>query len=184
MKPWPVSLGVLIGLLAGGLILLVSSSPGGDAIRILPPPSPAPLVVQVSGAVARPGVYNLPQGSRVKDAIHAAGDMTANADPGALNLAALLEDGQRVEVPLEGAPPQTSGEPPSRSVTIPGGLVNINTATQAELEGLPEIGPTLAQRIVEYRQAHGPFATIEAIQDVEGIGEGVFEKIKGLITVR
>jgi len=179
MKPWPVSLGVLIGLLAAGLIFLVSTSPRGEAIRILPPPSPPPLVVQVSGAVVRPGVYSLPQGSRVQDAIDAAGGASTGAGLGALNLAALLQDGERVDVPLPGAPPPAGG-----STSPASGLININTATQADLESLPEIGPTLAQRILEYRQAHGPFAAIEAIQDVEGIGQGVFEKIKALITVR
>ena len=79
---WPISLGVLIGLLVAGFILMVSSSPRGEAIRILPPPSPLPLSVYVSGAVAQPGVYNLPQGSRVQDAIRAAGEALPDADLG------------------------------------------------------------------------------------------------------
>ena len=184
---WPISLGVLIGLLVAGFILLVSSSPRGEAIRILPPPSPLPLSVYVSGAVAQPGVYNLPQGSRVQDAIRAAGEALPDADLGALNLAAPLEDGDRVEVPLIGAAGSSQPTPGiSRFATggATGGPVDINSATQEALEGLPGIGPTLARRIIDYRQANGPFASIEAIQDVEGIGPGIFEEIKELITVR
>ncbi len=192
MKPWwgvawPISLGVLIGLLVAGFMMLVSSSPRGEAIRILPPPSPQPLSVYVSGAVARPGVYSLPQGSRVLDAIRAAGEALPDADLESLNLAAPLEDGVQVEMPIIGAA-ETSQATPGASRFAPGGatggLVNINTAAQEELEGLPGIGPTLAQRIIDYRQANGPFASIEAIQDVEGIGPGIFEEIKELITVR
>jgi len=182
---WPISLGVLIGLLGAGVILLVGSPPRGEAIRLLPPPAAPPLVIDVSGAVSRPGVYKLPQGSRVQDALQAAGGALPEADLGTLNLAGPLDDGSLVRVPVKGE----SQSPPSRSgnVSIPGAsgsLTNINTATQEELENLPGIGPTLAQRIVEYRQANGPFATIEAIQEVSGIGPGTFEKIKDLITVQ
>ncbi len=141
----------------------------------------------MSGAVARPGVYSLPQGSRLQDAIRAAGEALPDADLGVLNLAASLEDGSQVDVPVIGAAgssPSAAGASRFASGGATGGLVDINTATQEELESLPGIGPTLARRIIDYRQANGPFASIEAIQDVEGIGPGIFKEIEELITVR
>jgi competence protein ComEA len=164
---------------------------------VLPePPTPSPLRVHVTGAVAAPGVYQLPAGSIVQDAITAAGGPLAEADPNALNLARLLRDGDQVLVPLKpqaAAPAATlapgatpaAGTPgtAAASVPTPSGPINLNTASAAELEALPGIGPALAQRIVEYRNAHGPFAAIEAIMDVPGIGEGKFAAIKDLITV-
>jgi competence protein ComEA len=184
-RVWPLGLGVLIGLLAAGLLLLASSPPRGEAIRLSPPSSPPPLVVHVGGAVAQPGVYELPHGSRIQDAIQAAGGARPQAALEGLNLAAPLEDGAQVYILSENEtqpPGTTTGGFPSRSGGVE--LVNINTATQAELEKLPGIGPTRAASIIAYRQEHGPFASIEAIQEVEGIGEGVFEEIKDLITVR
>jgi competence protein ComEA len=181
---WPLGIGILIGLLAAGLLLLASGPRRGEAIRLSTPPSPAPLVVHVSGAVAQPGVYELPQGSRVEDALDAAGGTLPQAVLEGLNLAEPLTDGAQVYVTSinETPPGTTTGGFPSRSGGIT--LVNINTASQAELEGLPGIGPILAERIIAYRQEHGPFADIEAIQEVEGIGPGTFEEIRGLITVR
>jgi competence protein ComEA len=89
-----------------------------------------------------------------------------------------------VDVPIEGASPVIVELPATRSGGGVGSLVDINTATQADLERLPEIGPALAQQILDYRQTHGPFPSIEAIQDVPGIGEGIYAKIKDLITVK
>jgi competence protein ComEA len=178
-------LGVLMGLLAGGLVLLVSSAPRGEAIRLLPPPTAPPLTVHVDGAVVQPGVYELPQGSRIQNAIQAAGGVLPEADLQALNLAALLEDGATIRVPERGSAPSLSESTRGGEIAVdPGGLIDINTATQEALESLPGIGPTLAQRVIEYRQANGPFPSIEAIQNVPGIGPGIFEKIKGLITVK
>jgi len=181
---WPISLGVLIGLTAAGLLLLVSSRPRGEAIRLSPPPTAPPLVVDVSGAVTQPGVYELTPDSRVQDAIRAAGGALAEADLAGLNLAAPLEDGAAIRVPVRGetpSPPSRSGEIPVPGVT--GGLININTATQEGLESLPGIGPTLAKRVIQYREANGPFPNIEAIENVSGIGPGIFEKIRDLITI-
>ncbi len=182
---WPISLGVLIGLLAAGLLLLMSRPPLGEAIRLSPPPTALPLVVDVNGAVTQPGLYVLPPGSRVQDAIQAAGGSLPEADLAGLNLAAPLEDGAAIRLPAQG---ETQSPQPSRSGDVPipgvpGGLININTATQGELESLPGIGPALAQRVIDYRGANGPFPEIEAIQNVSGIGPGIFEKIKELITV-
>ena len=170
--------------------MLISSPPRGAAIQLSPPPTTPPLVVHVSGAVTQPGVYELERGSRVQDAIQAAGGITLDGDTQALNLAAPLEDGALVYVPLQieaqpmmmtpgAAIPSQAGNP----APAPGGLININTASQSELESLPGIGPVLAQRIIEYRQSHGPFSNAEEIMDVSGIGPGIFKKIKDLITV-
>lgn len=152
---------------------------------LLPTPTPAPMRVHVSGAVRQPAVYELAPGSIVQDAVDAAGGPAADADLDCINLALELRDQQQVYVPRRGEmgppPPVSGGEPDSGGPA--GALININTATTAELETLPRIGPTMAQRIVEYREANGPFATIEDIQDVPGIGPATFEGLKDLIAV-
>jgi competence protein ComEA len=111
--------------------------------------------------------------------------LVPEADTQALNLAAFLQDGEQISIPAV-QPTQPALEPPARAAPLPtaqsGKLININTATQAELESLPGIGPALAQQIIAYRKANGPFATIEDIIDVPGIGPKTFEKIKDLIT--
>lgn len=184
---WKIAFGVVCGLLAAGLILLASQPPRGAAILLQPPPTAKPIVVHVAGAVAQPGVYSLAPGSRVEDAIQAAGGLLPEANGAALNLAAFVQDGERVVAPT--LPPAiTPGAPAVRSGTaepLPeaGQLININTASKAELESLPGIGPVTAQQIIAYREANGPFAQIEDIMDVPGIGEKTFEQIKDLITV-
>jgi competence protein ComEA len=146
------------------------------------------MVVHVSGAVARPGVYELPAGSRIQDALLAAGDILPGANPEALNLAALLEDGAKIVVPLLEPPtdliPSLASSPalPANG-GLPIGPIDINQATQVELESLPGIGPVIAQRIIAYRDENGPFTTAEAIQNVAGIGPATFEDIENLITV-
>ncbi len=189
-------------IVMGGLVLVVSW-PRPAAIEIVSPPTstpvptstptatPRPLLVYVSGAVARPDVYTLAPDSIVKNAIEAAGGATAQADLTRLNLARSLQNGEQVYVPQKGEesppPPPASVEAPatpqSALSTQPGSKLNINTATAAELEQLPGIGPVLAQRIVEYRTANGPFESIEDVKKVSGIGEAKFEQIKDLITV-
>lgn len=183
---WKIAFGVLCGLLGAGLILLVARQPRGESIRLLPPPTPAPLIVHVDGAVAQPGVYTLAVGSRVQDAIQAAGGLLPEANTASVNLAAILQDGSRVFVPtLQPTSPPGAPivSPPARFSPSLGNLININTATQAELESLPGIGPALAQRVIAYREANGPFQSIEDIMKVSGIGPKTFEKIKDLITV-
>jgi competence protein ComEA len=174
---YPTFIGVLIGLVLGGLLWIVARSPRGNSVELLPPPTPAPLVVDVAGAVPRPGVYELPDGSRVNDAVEAAGGFLAEADKANINLAAPLEDGQKLDIPfLPGA--ATAGVPQSTPNPT---AININTADAATLETLPGIGPTLAQAIIDYRETSGGFYFIEDIMNVPGIGPSKFEDIKDLI---
>jgi len=185
---WLVGLGVLIGLFVGGVIWLAGAPPRGEPVRLLPPPTALPVTVHVTGAVARPGLVILPTGSCLADALQAAGGVLPEGDDQALNLAAPLEDGQQVFVPTR---PSTTTVPDVRAGEIPLVLspakpqapININRASQEELESLPGIGPVLAQAILAYRSEHGPFKSIEAIQDVSGIGPRKFAEIEALITV-
>jgi competence protein ComEA len=173
----------LFGLFVAALIWVVARSPSGEAVTLRPVPTDKPIVVHITGAVPRPGVYALPQGARVQDAISAAGGFLAEAEKVDINLAALLEDGEKLDVPyIEGASPviPTPGE---ELVIIGTELIDINTASAAELETLPGIGPTTAQKIVDYREQNGPFLTTEDIINVSGIGSGTYERIKDLITV-
>jgi len=150
-----------------------------------PTPTPAPIRVHVSGAVCQPAVYELPPGSIVQDALDAAGGPTAEGNLDRINLALALQDHQQVYVPCQGEtnplPPVSGGAAGGEGTA--GGLINVNTATAAELEALPRVGPKTAQRIVDYREANGPFGAIEDIQDVSGIGPATFDGLKDLITV-
>jgi competence protein ComEA len=177
--------GVLFGLFIAVLVWVVARNPSGQAVTLRPVPTEKPIVVQISGAVPRPGVYALAQGSRVQDAISAAGGFLAEADKTGINLARALEDGEQLDVPyVEGASPVIL-EAPTALATVPSSaeLININIASQAELESLPSIGPTTAQKIVQYREQNGPFLKTEDIINVSGIGPGTYERIKNLITV-
>lgn len=186
---WKLAFGLLGGLLGAGVILLVASPPRGEPIALLPPPDPLPVVVHLTGGVTQPGVYTLPAGSRLQAAVDAAGGFLPEADAQAVNLAAPLQDGQKVTIPtLAPTVAPLSRGPGETGIPLPtpvptSGLINLNTASQAELETLPGIGPVTAQKIIQYRQEHGPFQKIEDILDVPGIGEKTFEAIKDLITV-
>lgn len=177
--------GILFGLFVAALVWVVSRNPSGEAVTLRPVPTEQPIVVHISGAVPRPGVYALPNGARVQDVISAAGGFLAEADKDFINLARILEDGEKLDIPFtEGFSPVIPT--PVQSILIPGDdedLININTASSFELESLPGIGPTTAQRIIEYREANGPFLAIEDIINVSGIGPGTYERIKDLITV-
>jgi competence protein ComEA len=179
---------LMVVLLAAVVVLQLLRPAAHPIILATATPSPSsettpiahPLRVYVSGAVSRPDVYTLPPDSIVKDAMMAAGGPTENADLDRINLASPVSDGQHVYVPRLGEvdPPL---QPPSDQ-SAPGRKININTADLATLDTLPGIGPVIAQRILDHRQANGPFDRIEGMMDVPGIGEGTFEKIKDLIT--
>jgi competence protein ComEA len=156
--------------------------PGGAG-----PPAPASatgvVVVSVVGQVARPGLVTLPAGSRVADALAAAGGLLPEADPAAVNAAAPLTDGEQIAVGVPGAapPPGPTGAGSGRGG--PGGLVDLNTATVADLDGLPGLGPVLAQRIVDHRSAHGAFTSVQQLEDVPGIGPAIYASLAARVTV-
>lgn len=181
---WLVLYGVVCGLLGLGILFLLTRPPRGQSVKLLPAPTAVPLQVYVVGEVSQPGVYMLAPGSRVQDVIQMAGGFTPDANPQALNLAAFLEDGERVFVPKI-IDSQASGNESLTEKTSTDNpiLIDINTADQSELESLPEIGPATAQEIIAYREKNGAFQSIAEIKNVSGIGPKTFEKIKEFITV-
>ena len=145
-----------------------------------------PIAVQVSGAVATPGLYRLPPGSRVQDAIDAAGGTTEDADLSGINIARRLDDEEQLEIASNAtAPPAAANSAvlPPVATAAAGAKININTASATELDGLPGIGPALAAKIVSYRTANGPFAGIEELSNVSGISPRMVDDMRGLITI-
>ncbi len=181
MKTWQsFLLGLCIGLISAALILIGNGRLEGKPILLSTPRDPPGVRVSVRGAVVSPGIYTLAPGSILQDALQAAGGVLPQADTSRLNLAAPLSDGQDVRVPLI-TPTPAPGTP---QATPPGGgKINLNTATLAELDSLPGIGPVLAQRIIDYRETHGPFQSVEELLNVEGIGPALLEKIRDRIEV-
>jgi len=180
----PYFAGILSGLLMGGILWLIVSQPRGPAIALLPLPSPAPLRVHVAGAVLHPGVYSLAHGSLVQQAIEAAGGPSDNAWLDGINLAERVHDGDQIHVPhLAASGPEPSSTAATPSPGTPASPVNLNTASASELDRLPGIGPSLARAIIEYRAAHGVFATIEDLLLVPGIGTAKLEAIRELVRV-
>ncbi len=175
--------GVLLGLLAAGLLLLLTSSPRGDPISLAPPPTPQPIRVHVVGAVRQEGVYPMPAGSIVAEAIQGAGGALPNADLASINLAAPLVDGQQVFVPLSDLGGSLAGGEAVSAADLALQPVHINTADAEELSRLPGIGPVLAEKILEYRRTHGPFARPEDLLNVSGIGPATLEAIRDWIRV-
>ncbi|MBX3055323.1 MAG: helix-hairpin-helix domain-containing protein [Anaerolineae bacterium] len=190
-------LGIVVGV--GALAMLKRVQPA--AIVIQPPPptvtpaptgTPAPIRIHVNGQVVAPAVYTLPPDSIVQAAVAAAGGFTGQANTAVVNLAQPLADGMQIYVPAVGEtvapPPVVAGPAASDSGTVgmaaaTGNLININFATLDQLDTLPGIGPSTAANIIQYRENNGPFASIEAIMDVTGIGPAKFGQIKDLITV-
>lgn len=183
----------LVGLLvAGALALLAVRYQPPEPIAIVPPEptapppptaTPGPIHVYVSGAVHQPAVYELPPGSLAQDAVLAAGGQTDEADLSRVNLAQTLNEGDQVHVPAAGEAAAGGAEEGPANTPTPSGPINLNTATLDELEWLPGIGPSLAQRIIDYRDTHGPFTSIEQVMNVSGIGPGKFDGIRDLIVV-
>lgn len=167
-----------------GLTLVQEDATAGEtaADSAAPENASGEVVVHVAGAVSSPGVYTLPADSRVDDAVRAAG-ATTDADLSQLNLAQKLADGQKITVPVAGATPADGSSAATTADSDNGGLININTATQEELETLPSIGEVRAQAIIAYREEHGGFRTTDELMEVSGIGEKIFADIAPHITV-
>ena len=168
-----VTLAALVAALGAATAILAVRRPS-PPVRLVEPAPAEQIVVQVDGEVVRPGLYRLAAGARVGDAVQAAGGVLPAADTQALNLARLLRDGDRVTVP-----PRSAAGPDGRSSPV-----NVNTATAVQLEALPGIGPVLARRIVEFRSRHGPFARLEDLLQVQGIGPRLLERLRPLVTVQ
>ncbi|MEV4001425.1 ComEA family DNA-binding protein [Actinomadura sp. NPDC049753] len=197
-----VLVGVLAALVAVGYLWLARprpqpAAPAATASLVEPRPtlsaSPAasassPVVVHVLGKVEHPGVITLPSGSRVAEAIKAAGGVRPGAKTGALNLARPLVDGEQIPVGVRApSPPPPAPPPPGGAAPpapgAPGTPLDLNAATPDQLDDLPGVGPVLAQRIVAYRTQHGGFRSVEQLQDVSGIGAHRFADLKAMVRV-
>ncbi len=150
----------------------------------------ADVVVHVCGAVRSPGIIRLPQGSRVADALEAAGGATGKAELAGVNLASHVADGQQIVVPerallgaAAGPTPAGSGLGSASGSGVIGGPVNINTASLAQLETLPGVGPSTAQKIIDYRAQSGGFKAIDELKNVPGIGDAKFDAVKDVISI-
>jgi competence protein ComEA len=174
-RQW-VGAGVIVVVSAGAGLWYAARSPEPPPVAVSPVLAGSGVItVHVAGAVRVPGLVEVPGGSRVADAIVAAGGVMPGADLQGVNLAAPLADGQQLVVPLE-----VDGSPGAAAAD---GRIRINVAGAAELEGLPGVGPVLAQRIVDYRDQHGPFTVVEDLLDVPGIGEAKLEALRESVLV-
>jgi len=185
-----VAAGCLALLLYAGSKLLARPQTGAA----LAPPAAAPtetaasaptvMVVDVVGAVRRPGLYRLAQGARIADAVSRAGGATPKADLALINLAAPLADGEQVVVPRRGTAPLGASAGPAGASAggVPaGGPVHLSTATLEQLDSLPGIGPVTAQKILDYRQKHGAFTSVDELDAVPGIGPARLDQLKDLV---
>lgn len=185
-----VVVAALAALVATGVVLRgrpqevavpVLEDPGVPLPGAAAPSAPAgEVVVAVGGKVRRPGLVRLPAGSRVDDAVRAAGGALSDADTGLLNLARRLVDGEQV---LVGVDPPAGAAGPAAPAVAGGGLLDLNTASASDLDALPGIGPVLAQRIVDWRTRHGRFASVDQLREVTGIGEAKYEDLREKVTV-
>lgn len=179
-----IAAGCLALLLFLGSKLLARPQPSaGLAPPVVPPTetaaAPTVVVVDVVGAVRRPGLYRLEQGARIADAVSRAGGATAKADVALINLAAPLADGEQVVVPKRGAAaPSAVGGSPGVPASGP---VHLSTATLEQLDSLPGIGPVTAQKILDYRQKHGAFTSVDELDAVPGIGPARLNQLKDLV---
>ena len=184
----------LFGAAVAAAILLVLllrhlGGSGSAAPTVTPLPAPARaakpaaaklLVIDVAGAVRRPGLYRLQAGSRIDDAIAAAGGVTGKAQLDAVNLAAPIADGEQVVVPGRGVAGAPAASSPAAG-SSPSAPLDLNTATAEQLDSLPGIGPVTAQKILDYRQQHGAFHSVAELEGVPGIGPGRLSQLKGLV---
>jgi competence protein ComEA len=188
-----VLIGVVAALVAAGYLWLARPRPQASAtptasatltdprptVSATPAAASSSVVVHVLGKVKHPGVVTLPSGSRVAEAIKAAGGVRRGAKTGTLNLARKLVDGEQIPVGVPRPSPPASPSAPG----APGTPLDLNTATSDQLDDLPGVGPVLAQRIVAYRTQHGGFRSVEQLQDVSGIGSHRFADLKPLVRV-
>lgn len=185
---------VLVVLVSGSLLLRRVPQPVPVGAAPVPRAVPSTtagtattkvVVVHVGGKVRRPGVVRLPAGSRVEDALRAAGGALPGVDSGVLNLARQLADGEQVLVGATAGAVGAAAAAGASPGPAPGGggVVDLNIATVADLDGLPGVGPVLAQRIVDYRSQHGPYASVDQLREVSGIGERKFEDLKARVRV-
>jgi competence protein ComEA len=184
----------LFGAAAAVAVLLVLvirhlGGGGGAASSVTPLPAPVRakpaaaklLVIDVAGAVRHSGLYRLRSGSRIDDAIAAAGGATRKAQLDTVNLAAPVADGEQIIVPARGAAGAVAGASPPAAGSSPSAPLDLNSATLEELENLPGIGPVTAQKILDYRQAHGAFHSVAELEGVPGIGPAHMAQLKGLV---
>jgi len=193
-RPYLVMMLLFISVLVGTVYVLRRPE-SAPATLVIVTASPRPsatvasIMIDVRGAVNKPGVYSLAAGSRLQDALTLAGETLPNADTRALNLARKLNDGEQIYVPLQGEIPPTipsaSGKSDSRSAPTPtrAGKLNLNTATLQELDALPGIGPVTAQSIIDYRNQNGAFKKLDDVKKVRGIGDSLYNQIKDLIAL-
>jgi competence protein ComEA len=153
------------------------------AVPVTPPSSPAVVVVDVAGKVRHPGVTTLPAGSRVVDAIRRAGGARRGVDLSGLNLARVLVDGEQILVGTSPAPGVAASAASTATAGTAGPLVNINTATLEGLETLPGVGPVTAQKILDWRTAHGAFTSVDELLEVDGIGEKTLAQLAPHVTL-
>lgn len=194
LGPWHVRVVAIVAVACSVLIawwLLASRPQVSDSLAFgapagpsgsAPPVAPAAeIIVDVAGSVRHPGIVTLPAGSRVHDAIAAAGGVRGHTDTSGLNLARKLTDGEQVLVgaPLGGTASGAAGAPDGAD----GGTVNLNTASEQQLEDLPGIGPVTAAAIVQWRTENGPFHSVDDLLDVTGIGEKTLEQLRDHVRV-
>ena len=184
-EPVPVAAPARDGPLADPTVLSLPTDPSTPLVGTVADDPDGTVVVDVAGEVRRPGVVELPVGSRVVDAIDAAGGARPGVDLRGLNLARVLADGEQVLVGRApaGAVPPVGVTSPGTGPPAPGALVDLNTADLAALDALPEIGPVTAQAIVTWREEHGGFTAVQELLEVDGIGPATLETVAPLVTV-
>lgn len=202
MKTWQLIIfGILVGLLASGLILLIAQPDQGEPISLSPPPTPtstlppkatttpSPITVQISGEIQNPGVYTLDGSNRLSDLIDLSGGLTEDADLTRINFAAIINDGDFIYIAAnEEDLPSTSRDTtinlPTEETDAFVYPLDLNEATQEALESLPGIGEVKASAIIAYRELIGGFASVEELIYVNGIGPATLEAIRDLVTVQ
>jgi competence protein ComEA len=172
-------------LAPGGSLSSPRAGPPGVPGRSAGPAGSALLVVDVAGKVHRPGVYRLPSGARVEDAVRAAGGVLSGVDPVTVNLARKVVDGEQVLIGVAagGGEASAGSADPGSAPAAGSGPLDLNSATLDQLDGLPGVGPVLAQHILDWRTGHGRFDSVDQLNSVSGIGDSKFADLKPLVTV-